>query len=60
MGLNTIAQNPYIGHAHSELSDDIQIWRTGKHIIIYTVDDDKSVIYVVRILHQSTDVKRHI
>ncbi len=59
-GLYTISENPYIGHAHPDLSDDIQVWKVGKHIMIYTADDEKSVIYVVRVLHQSADVKQHV
>ncbi|MEM6602827.1 MAG: type II toxin-antitoxin system RelE/ParE family toxin [Pseudomonadota bacterium] len=59
-GLTTIAENPYIGHAHPDLSDDYQVWKVGKHIVVYTTDDDKSIIYVARILHQNTDIKRQI
>jgi toxin ParE1/3/4 len=57
-GLNTIAQNPFIGRGHSDLSDTIQIWTIGKHIIIYTVNDKTDTIFILRILHQSVDMKR--
>lgn len=59
-GFQTISENPYIGHAHADLSDTEQVWKVGKHIIVYSADDDKNIIYVMRVLHQNTDVKQHI
>lgn len=56
----TIAENPFIGRGHSDLSDNIQIWTVGKHIIVYTVNDKTDSICILRILHQSVDVKRYV
>jgi toxin ParE1/3/4 len=59
-GFYTIAENPFIGRGHSDLSDNIQIWTVGKHIIVYTVNDKTDSICILRILHQSVDVKRYV
>jgi toxin ParE1/3/4 len=44
----TIAENPFIGRGHSDLSDNIQIWTAGKHIIVYTVNDKTDSICILR------------
>jgi len=59
-GFYMIAENPFIGRGHSDLSDNIQIWTVGKHIIVYTVNDKTDSICILRILHQSVDVKRYV
>lgn len=59
-GFDTIAENPFIGRGHSDLSDNIQIWPVGKHIIVYTVNDKLDSVYILRILHQSVDLKRYV
>lgn len=59
-GLKTISENPYIGHGHIDLEDDVQIWSIAKHLIIYTTHDTENVVRVFRILHQSVDIKKHI
>jgi toxin ParE1/3/4 len=59
-GFYTIAENPFIGRGHSDLSDNIQIWTVGKHIIVYTVNDKTDSICILRILHQSVDLKRYV
>jgi toxin ParE1/3/4 len=59
-GFYTIAENPFIGRGHSDLSDNIQIWTVGKHIIVYTVNDKTDSICILRVLHQSVDVKRYV
>jgi plasmid stabilization system protein ParE len=52
-----IAENPFIGHAHLELSDDLQIWRVAKHMIVYLLDNQKNTVFIVRILHQNIELK---
>ena len=59
-GFDTIAENPFIGRGHSDLSDNIQIWTVGKHIIVYSVNDTLDSVYILRILHQSVDLKRYV
>lgn len=54
----TLAGNPMQGRSASELSPDLRRFVYQSHVVFY-VPKDKG-IRIVRVLHQSMDMKRHI
>lgn len=53
--LQTILQNPEIGHQRSDISQRHRSFPAGQHVIFYWVE--QKTIYVSRILHQRMDVR---
>ena len=56
--LNGLAENPLIGADCSDLIQGVRRLITGRHVAFYQVSDD--TIFVIRVLHQSMDMKRHL
>ncbi|MDP2239639.1 MAG: type II toxin-antitoxin system RelE/ParE family toxin [Burkholderiales bacterium] len=54
----TLAENPMQGRSASELSPGLRRLEYQSHVVFY-VPTDKD-IRIVRVLHQSMDVKRHV
>jgi toxin ParE1/3/4 len=54
----TLAENPMQGRSASELSPGLRRLEFQSHVVFY-VPTDKD-IRIVRVLHQSMDVKKHI
>lgn len=53
--LQTVLQNPEIGHQRPELSQRHRSFPAGQHVIFYWIE--QKVIYVSRILHERMDVR---
>ena len=47
-----------MNRCYDEISDDLYGLRSGHHIIFYKNIDDGDV-FIVRILHEKMDLKRH-
>lgn len=56
--LETIRLNPDIGHEHEDLPQTHRIYPVGSHVIVYRAA--KSIVSVVRILHQRMSLSRHL
>jgi toxin ParE1/3/4 len=53
----TLSENPMLYRERDEFTPPVRIGYHGKHLIIYTIEDD--YIFIVRILHGSMDVPYH-
>lgn len=53
-----LSLNPYAGRVREEFSPTVRIHHHKSHLIIYLEQDDH--ILIVRVLHHSMDIKRHI
>ncbi len=53
-----INKSPHLGRERPELAPEVRSVLEGKHIIFYRVGD--AGIEIVRVLHQSMDIKRKI
>jgi toxin ParE1/3/4 len=53
-----LSDNPYLGHPMSKVMPGLRRLLAGSHIILYFVADTH--VDVVRILHHSMDILRHI
>lgn len=56
--LNGLIANPLIGADCSDIVQGARRLITGRHVAFYQVSDE--VIFVIRVLHQSMDVKRQL
>lgn len=56
--LGALASNSSIGRDASEVANGMRRFSFGSHVIFYQQDD--AGILIVRILHQSMDVHRHL
>ena len=56
--LQGLIANPQLGSDCSDLLQGARKLITGRHLVFYEVDPDK--ISVIRVLHQSMDVPRHL
>lgn len=56
--LNGLLDNPRIGTDCSDLLPGCRRLITGRHLAFYEVDG--AAIFVIRVLHQSMDVPRHL
>lgn len=56
--LKELIANPQMGVDCSDLLQGARKLITGRHLVFYEVDSDK--IFVIRVLHQSMDVPRHL
>lgn len=50
-----ICKKPEKGRNCSELRQGYWSWKTGSHIIFYTINYDEDLIEIMTILHQSMD-----
>jgi toxin ParE1/3/4 len=55
--LNRLSRNPGIGRKRDAYFSGCYIHTVGRHLIVYTFSD--TMLNVVRILHDRTDVKCH-
>ncbi|MGR3318516.1 MAG: type II toxin-antitoxin system RelE/ParE family toxin [Candidatus Anammoxibacter sp.] len=53
--MQTIAENPCIGHDREDLPDNYRAFYAEKHIIAYKLKEQ--IVYVSRILHESMDFR---
>lgn len=53
-----LADNPWVANERPEFVPPVRIHPHGKHLIVYTVEDD--FLLIVRVLHQRMDIKQHI
>ena len=53
-----LADNPLASPERFEFEPAVRIHAHGKHLIIYTIEDD--FILIVRVLHHRMDVSRHL
>ncbi len=53
-----LSQTPLICRERAEFSPPVRIHHRGRHLVIYLIKDDS--ILIVRILHDSMDIKRHV
>ena len=56
--LKGLIANPQLGSDCSDLQQGARKLITGRHLVFYEVDPDR--IFVIRVLHQSMDVPRHL
>jgi len=56
--LNGLVDNPRMGTDCSDLLKGARRLITGRHVVFYEIGE--SAIFVVRVLHQSMDVPRHL
>jgi len=56
--LLTLEENPGKGRRHPKLSAEYRYYHAGRHYIVYLIEGQQ--IQVVRILHDQTDIPRHI
>lgn len=56
--LKGLIANPHMGSDCSDLLQGGRKLITGRHLVFYEVDPDR--IFVIRVLHQSMDVPRHL
>ncbi|PHQ98814.1 MAG: toxin, ParE-ParD toxin-antitoxin system [Marinosulfonomonas sp.] len=56
--LNGLAENPLLGSDCSDIVQGVRRLITGRHVAFYQVSDD--TIFVIRVLHQSMDMKRQL
>ena len=53
-----LAENPLASNERQEFTPPVRIHPYGKHLIVYTIEDD--FILIVRVLHQRMDIKKHL
>jgi toxin ParE1/3/4 len=56
--LNQLSRSPGIGRKRDSYFPGCHIHNVGRHLIVYTFS--QTVLNVVRILHDRTDLKRHL
>ena len=56
--LQGLLDNPQMGVNCSDLLRGARKLITGRHLVFYEVDPDR--LFVIRVLHQSMDVPRHL
>ncbi len=53
-----LAQNPKLGEQRNEIKEGYHSFPESKHIIYYVINQNH--IYIIGVLHQSMDAKRHL
>ncbi|NOY72168.1 MAG: type II toxin-antitoxin system RelE/ParE family toxin [Gammaproteobacteria bacterium] len=56
--LTSLAQSPETCRERKEFSPPVRICPYVSHVIVYTIEDDS--ILVIRVLHKSMDIERHV
>ncbi len=54
-----LTQSPLICRERAEFTPPVRIHHHGRHLVIYVIQDDDQIL-IIRILHDSMDVKRHL
>ena len=55
----TISENPFIGKKYFQISPNLYGLKSNKHIVFYSILDDKQV-EIIRILNQRMDIKNRL
>lgn len=53
-----LSKTPFICRERTEFTPPVRIHPHGRHLVIYVIKDD--LILIIRILHASMDVQRHL
>jgi len=53
-----LRDNPALGHRSRQLPAQYRILHVGRHLIVYRFTE--SLVYVVRLLHDRMDIRRHV
>lgn len=53
-----LAENPLVSNERQEFVPPVRIHPHGKHLIVYTMEDD--FLLIVRVLHQRMDIKQYL
>ena len=53
-----LRQNPAIGYRSRQLPERYRLLPVGRHLVVYRATD--TMIYVVRLLHERMDIRRHV
>ena len=53
-----ISKNPNLGRVYDEVYSGLRRYLAGRHIILYQVSYD--AVEIVRVLHHSMDIERHL
>ena len=53
-----LAENPFLGRSCDSIKLGYKAYSTGKHIIFYTHENQKT-IKIIRILHQKMDIEKY-
>ena len=53
-----LSNRPLICRERTEFSPPVRIHHRGRHLVIYVIQDDR--ILIIRVLHDSMDVKRRL
>jgi len=56
--LQTLADNPHMGHIADHLHAELHCRRHARHMVYYLIED--TGIFVVRVLHDAMDAPRHL
>jgi len=56
--LSVLAENPLLAPKRTEFNPPVRLFPSGEHTIVYLEKADH--IFIVRLLHQRMDIKRHI
>lgn len=56
--LLALCDNPALGNRSRQLPARYRMLHVGRHLIVYRFTDN--VIYVVRLLHERMDIRRHV
>lgn len=54
-----LAANPLIGKSYQIISDELMGFPCGKHLVFYQISTPDEIL-IIRILHQSMDLKNRI
>jgi toxin ParE1/3/4 len=53
-----LSENPLVCRERTEFNPSVRIHHHGRHLVVYLIQDDR--ILIVRVLHQSMDILRHL
>lgn len=57
--MEALARHPKLGVARDDVREGYRSWPEGRHVIFYRALSEDSIL-VVRVLHASMDVSRHV
>lgn len=55
-GFAQLSKHPEIGHIHKLLPKNLRVFIIEKHIIIYQISEEDSLLQIVRIVHQKVNL----
>jgi len=53
-----LGENPLVCRERNEFNPSVRIHHHGRHLVVYLIQDEQ--ILIVRVLHQSMDILRHL